>query len=341
MDLLETKRIPEAVDRLRTEGGVVAPVARDGRFVFETIERSADARLDAPQTVHSAKSVLFPSEELLMRFDLVSGAWSETSPEGPRFLLGLHACDLHGLDAFDRWMTDGTVDHRYERRRTQAVLIAVRCLRRCAEAAYCDSMGTSRPRGEDVLLTPLPTGYAVEARTPRGEEVLRSWKDALRPARPDEAEAVGRAETAADSELSRRSVDLPALPKRLAEARNAGWWHDMAARCLDCGQCVAVCPTCTCFGMADRCDVSLTACERWRIWDGCMLLPFAEVAGGHNFRRDRHDRIRHRMNRKGNWLNDRFGVPFCTGCGRCETNCPVGISPLKVFRRAQGEAVDV
>lgn len=339
--ILKKRDVISAVEALLVHGSVYAPVEKDDHFVFEEIERASDVRLEAAQTVHSAKGAFFPSKDPLVRFDLSSGDWEELPPAAPRFLFGLHPCDTWAMKAFDCWMRDGIPDDRYLRRREHGVIIAVQCLKKCNEDSFCGSMGTYRIFEADVRLTPMNNGYFVEFETEKAREVEEAWREILLEATVEEERELEEMKSGMEDAFSGAEVDLERLPDDMKASFYAPWWRDMGKRCLDCGQCVAVCPTCTCFAMIDECNVSLTECERSRRWDGCMFHSFAEVAGPHNFRSDRCARIRHRMNRKGQWLNRRFGVPFCVGCGRCVTACPVGISPLKVFKRAQGGTADV
>ncbi|HID74244.1 MAG TPA: hypothetical protein EYP43_04245, partial [Thermoplasmata archaeon] len=108
-------------------------------------------------------------------------------------------------------------------------------------------------------------------------------------------------------------------------------------KCLKCGSCVLVCPTCYCFDVRDESDLSLTRGERYRTWDGCLLEDFAKVASGENFRGTKASRYRHRYNKKGVYLFDRFGFIACVGCGRCSSQCiPDIANPVDVFNDLYG-----
>ncbi len=348
LTILPKENAGAAVRALMDEGGVVAPIERDGEAIFARLRDSTEARLDAKRTLHSAKTALLPARDPFLRFDLVGATWETIPLDAPRFLLGLHPCDVWAHEAFDLWMNEGVPDDRYDAAESAVTIIALKCAEPCGEDCFCGAMGTWRPRAFDILMTDDGDRYLLEAASDHGRHVLHLWNrwilfsDASAEKRHVEILASAEKAFAGSSRCGTahpfRIDELPAAMKR---AFHAPWWHDMAERCLDCGQCVAVCPTCTCFAMTDECDFEMKECIRCRVTDGCMFAPFAEVAGGHNFRRDRYARIRHRMNRKGNWLNERFSIPFCVGCGRCVTTCPVEISPWKVFRRACGEAIDV
>ena len=123
--------------------------------------------------------------------------------------------------------------------------------------------------------------------------------------------------------------DLPGL---LARSYDHPIWGERAAQCFSCGSCTMVCPTCYCFNVEDQVVWDLQQGERVRTWDSCQLHNFAEVAGGHNFRRNAEERFRHRFYRKGKYLWDRMQQIACVGCGRCITACPAKIAnPVEVY----------
>jgi ferredoxin len=130
-------------------------------------------------------------------------------------------------------------------------------------------------------------------------------------------------------QLNCRPQDLPAL---LADAYSHPLWQQKADACFSCGSCVMVCPSCYCFDVQDDLDWDLAGGTRQRQWDGCLLCEFALVAGGHNFRKHRAERYRHRFYRKARYLPERFGFVGCVGCGRCANACTAGIAnPVEVY----------
>jgi len=101
-------------------------------------------------------------------------------------------------------------------------------------------------------------------------------------------------------------------------------WEEVANRCLTCGNCTSVCPTCFCSTIYDTTDLSGRHAERWRQWDSCFTVDFSYIHGG-SIRLSPMSRYRQWMTHKlATWI-DQFETSGCVGCGRCITWCPVGI----------------
>jgi formate hydrogenlyase subunit 6/NADH:ubiquinone oxidoreductase subunit I len=108
-------------------------------------------------------------------------------------------------------------------------------------------------------------------------------------------------------------------------------WAELGERCLACAACTQVCPTCFCFDVRDEVELDLRRGRRVRAWDSCQLDEFATVAGGHDFRKSRGLRLRHRFMRKGKYILEAHKRLGCVGCGRCARACLVDITPMGVF----------
>jgi ferredoxin len=181
--------------------------------------------------------------------------------------------------------------------------------------------GPSASEGFDLALTELGGGdYLARAGSKTGKELLEDL-----PQRP-----APRADFARRTELLARaashmgrSVDQHGLPEMLARNLSNPLWDEVAKRCLVCGNCTAVCPTCFCSNFEDRTDLSGTV-QRERTWASCADLAYSYVHGG-PVRASIKSRYRQWATHKFSWWWDQFGTSGCVGCGRCITWCPAGI----------------
>jgi ferredoxin len=188
-------------------------------------------------------------------------------------------------------------------------------------------MGTG-PRatfGYDIALTEvLEDGrryYVAETGTDRGEELLATIPG--REATNEETESSERVVERTSASMGRQ-LDTDGLPELLAANREHPRWDEVAERCLTCGNCTMVCPTCFCTTVEDVTDLTGTEAERRQVWDSCFTLDFSYVHGG-GVRTSPRGRYRHWLTHKlGTW-HDQFGSSGCVGCGRCIAWCPVGI----------------
>ncbi|MHA1838651.1 MAG: 4Fe-4S dicluster domain-containing protein [Candidatus Ranarchaeia archaeon] len=121
------------------------------------------------------------------------------------------------------------------------------------------------------------------------------------------------------------------MPEIMDMSFDSEVWSYFADKCISCGQCTMVCPTCNCYNVTDYYNVTnKTEGRRERIWDSCMFVDYSLVAGGHNFRGKRADRLKLWYTHKLKAFGGRLGKPACVGCGRCVETCPVDINVLTV-----------
>jgi sulfhydrogenase subunit beta (sulfur reductase) len=155
---------------------------------------------------------------------------------------------------------------------------------------------------------------------------------------PDAADfAEYKRRSALRREAYRTSVELRGFAEIFDMEYESVAWNELADRCLSCGACSFVCPTCYCFDVRDDVDLGTRSGRRTRIWDSCLFTSHAAVAGGENFRKSRSSRVKFRFYHKQRGFVAEYGRPSCVGCGRCSVACPAGIDIVTVIRTIRGQ----
>ena len=351
--VLEASRLDRLFEALRRRGyQVVGPTVRQGDLCLAELATAADLprgwtevqeagrfRLErrSDQALfgyalgqESWKKFLFPPEMRLWQARRRDRVW-EVVPDAaapPRFaLMGVRPCELQALAVQDRVFLAGTyVDPTYRGRRQDAFILAVNC-GQPGGTCFCASFKTG-PRatsGFDLALTEVLTlsrhYLLVEVGTARGAEVLAEMPGEQ--VRPEEQEAAAEVWAKAARRLG-RSLETAGLQELLYRNFEHPHWDDVAGRCLTCGNCALVCPTCFCHSLSDRTDLDGDWAERRRRWDVCFSVEHSYIHGG-SIRVSPKARYRQWLTHKlATWV-DQFGCFGCVGCGRCLTWCPVGI----------------
>ncbi|MDF2231825.1 4Fe-4S dicluster domain-containing protein [Albimonas sp. CAU 1670] len=281
----------------------------------------------------SWKRFLHPPRERLWTATLGQEDGRETAEVRPEPLpdarfafIGVRACELAAIAVQDRVLTGGEfVDPRYAARREGAFLVAVTCADPAA-TCFCTSMGGGpEPRGgHDLALTELdPAGdhrFLVRAASEAGRAML-----ARLPARPARADEIAAAEQVGVQAAARMGRAMPpGDPRLLLGDPEHPRWEAVAERCLSCGACTMVCPTCFCTTTEEVGDLAGRETGRDQRWDSCFATEFSFLHGG-AVRTSGRARYRQWLTHKlATWI-DQFGISGCVGCGRCIAWCPAGI----------------
>jgi sulfhydrogenase subunit beta (sulfur reductase) len=285
----------------------------------------------------SWKQFLLPPRELIWQARHGGGAFQviPRQEEVPRFaFIGVHPCDLSAIAVQDKVYLEGKfVEPTYRRRRANALIVAVNCSQPCG-TGFCVSMGTGpkATSGFDLALTEVLKGgqhyFLAEVGTPIGAEILGEV-----PHKAAAAEAQAAAEKAVQDAAQKlcRALDTNGLKDLLYRSYDHSRWDDVAARCLNCGNCTSVCPTCFCHTVENFTDLTGLQAERWRRQDVCYNVDFSYIHGG-SIRTSSKARYRQWLTHKlATWV-DQFGCFGCIGCGRCITWCPVAIDITEEVR---------
>lgn len=327
--------LPHLVRSLQAWGPLWAPTERaPGHFVLDVVDDPARARPDAVRTALPFKKLLLPPSITMLEGPLAGAPDEQPAGPGPQVLFGAHACDIHALRILDLLYLTDYVDPYYQAARSALLVVGYGCWpdARC----FCDSLGTSSvDEGFDLFLTPLESRLLVTVGSSRGDDVVRAAAELFQPAtRQDTRDYLERlrARRAAFS----LHLDVTDLPYVLELKKDDPVWEALGRKCLCCGSCSTVCPTCSCFNVVDEIAEAGRA-RRLRLWDSCLYRDYAVVAGGHNFRAQRAERVRNRYYHKHESFVREFGMPSCVGCGRCIESCPTGIDVIEVFQHVRGE----
>ncbi|WP_035254834.1 4Fe-4S dicluster domain-containing protein [Desulfatiglans anilini] len=352
-EILDLEGFERLIAALKQAGyTTIGPLERSGAIVLGEIGSTADipaGRVDEQDAgryrlmdepagslfahvvgPHSLKHHLYPAEIRLIGAHLTdSGFKLEAFKEDPpRYaFIGVRACDTAAVAVLDGVLLDGpSADPVYAARRKKMFIVAVDCTRP-GGTCFCVSMKTG-PRvvsGFDIAMTELNLDgrhcFVARAGSREGEQILKSAGAKLAP-EEDKRLAAEVMEKAA-RKMGRR-MDTETLDALFFEHFEHPHWDEVAARCLTCGNCTLVCPTCFCHGVSEENAVDGRSAGRIRMWDTCFSRDFSYIHGG-SVRESARSRYRQWMTHKLVTWVPQFGARGCVGCGRCITWCPVGI----------------
>ena len=261
---------------------------------------------------YSFKEVLTPISQTLFFF-----AEGHTKEEdGPRkgAVIFLRSCDLHALKRLDdMYLHNGPGDYYYHRLREHLKIVLMGC-KHTYENCFCVSMGTNISGNYDLSIDSQPDGtYHLDCKEPTWEALLQSLGGAVIPVEP--------------AHVTENQIQVKIPENLTARVGESGLWNQYDSRCIACGRCNFVCPTCTCSTMQDLYySENGKAGERRRVWASCMVDGFTDVAGGGSYRKKNGQRMRFKVLHKVLDYKQRNGYHMCVGCGRCDDVCPEYIS---------------
>lgn len=320
---------------------VVGPTRTKGGTKYTQVDDASDLELEYANCLRGPKEFFFPQNETLVEFEgYIDKALPVGGMEKPKtmVLFAVRPCDARSLVILDKlFINEDYVDDYYKARRDTASIICLSCSKP-KSTCFCRSVGGDPfdTTGCDVSMTRIEGGYLLEPLTEKGSAITSDLSDADSSALERKEKVKKQAEESLEQKL-----DIEELPEKLSGMFDDPIWEELTDKCMGCGVCTYLCPTCHCFDIQDEAlnDKGI----RVRNWDSCMFPIFTYHGSGHQPRDRRYQRMRQRIMHKFNYYVENFGVVACVGCGRCITECPANedlrdnLNRLKNSKRASVE----
>lgn len=273
----------------------------------------------------SYKEVIMPVTQTLFYF--TEDKWQEPKIDEKKILIFLRSCDLHSVKRLDDiYLRNGFTDPYYKALRDKTKFVLLGC-EHSFENCFCVSMGTNKPDKYDSYFKRLGNNIYFATEDKELEEYFSGTKKEKITIAPDFVTA------------NKVKVNIP--DNLNLDIIDSKIWDEYSQRCIGCGRCNFVCPTCTCFTMQDIFyEENKNVGERRRVWSSCQVDGYTDIAGGHSFRKDKGQRMRFKVMHKAYDYKKRWGYHMCVGCGRCDDICPEYISfsnCLNKLERARNE----
>lgn len=308
----------KAFSELRKEYRIYAPtvIEGDGRFSDTNMVRYGE--VSTVEEIEFEKKAQFSYKEVLLPirqtlFFFTEKECKEPDVDEKKILIFLRSCDMHSLIRIDDiYLRNGFVDPYYKKLRDKAKFVLIGC-EKSFESCFCVDMGTNKSDNYDAYLKVVGNEALIDV---KDEELLKVFSDMDKKEENVTPDFVTETET---------RVNIPEnLDLRITKSE---MWDEYNDRCIACGRCNFVCPTCTCFTMQDIFykDNAKNG-ERRRVWASCHVDGYTDMAGGHSFRNSKGERMRFKVMHKVYDYKKRWGYNMCVGCGRCDDICPEYIS---------------
>ncbi len=322
--ILKQSSLAELINRINLAGKeIYAPTLKENRVDFGRITSLDQVATDYIVTEQSAKFAVFPRVETLFEVetsrDTVSLKDKDLTLIPEVVLFGTRPCDAAGFITLWGIFGEGEQDTIFQARMRKMTVISVSCSKSDSKC-FCTSVklypgGTM---GSDILLTLIDGDrYLAEIVTEKGEQIFEKYGDLFEDASPeiDKEKYVAKVPV---------EFDVDEITSRVYYLFDSDIWFEQSMRCIGCGTCAYVCPTCGCFDIQDVYNGETG--KRNRNWDACGFSLFTLHASNHNPRETQAQRWRQRVLHKFAYMLKNQHILGCVGCGRCSRRCPVDMN---------------
>jgi len=300
-------------------------------YAFNDVSNFSDISLNYTTTKLPAKRYFLPFKEDLSTFKINNDNWEKKidyNVNQPVVFFGLHPCDINAFNKLDKVLIHSVYPMPYyAAKRKNMFIVGIDCDPQ--PHCFCRSMGSDTAlHGFDMFITDIGDKYFVEVLT----DTAFNFLNHLQPKEPDDKDHGKYLKLIeAKNKKFKATVDTTDLTKILDLEFQSEVWKKWGDKCLGCGSCSHVCPTCYCYGVEETVNIDLQGARKTKMLHSCTLIDFAEVAGGHNFRAERDSRLKYRYYHKHRGFVEAFEESLCVGCGRCGETCLAKITVPEVI----------
>ncbi|MBE6065155.1 anaerobic sulfite reductase subunit AsrA [Clostridium cochlearium] len=313
---MELKDFNYILDKISENYKIYAPKLLKGKGTFSDTDMVRYGEVKTIDEIEFNKKSLFSPKETILPITQTLFYFTEDEVLEPKIdkkniLIFLRSCDIHAVKRLDEiYLKNGYEDIYYKRLREKVKFVLIEC-EKSFENCFCTSMGTNKTEDYSLFVKRQQDKVLVKC---KDEDFLNMFKDF-------------KDEKVEPKFIEENQLEVK-IPKILDNSIfQSDFWKEYSSRCIACGRCNTVCGTCACFTMQDIFyKDNKNVGERRRVWSSCQIDGFTTMAGGHEFRKNKGDRMRFKVMHKIHDFNKRFGYHMCVGCGRCDDACPEYIS---------------
>ncbi|WP_018248624.1 anaerobic sulfite reductase subunit AsrA [Orenia marismortui] len=316
----------DILKKLQNEYKIYAPTRKKDKGTFSDTDLITYGQVNSfaeiefnEKTKYSPKDIVFPITQTLFYFN--GDEYIEAEEDTDKVIVFLRPCEVNAFKRLDKiFLENGPEEDIYYKRLREKVKFAVIECTEGFDSCFCVSMGTNET-----------DDYSIFLRISEDEVFCEVKDDSLTQIFVDQEEVEFTPEFIQENEVA---VEVPALEDITTDLFESEIWKEYSKRCIGCGRCNMSCPTCSCWTMQDiayKDNENLG--ERRRVWAGCHIDGYTEMAGGHDFRTNYGDRMRFKTMHKIYDFRKRFDIDMCVGCGRCEDVCPKYISFVGAIKK--------
>ena len=314
---LQKSDMQKVFDKLKEKYIIYAPKLFEGTGTFSDMNIVRYDNISNVEEIefekksdYSFKEAILPITQILFYFteEEIKEAHIERNKGA---IIFLRSCDLHAVKRLDQiYLKNGFEDYYYKRLRENIKFVLIGC-EKSFENCFCVSMNSNKTEEYNFAVNYRKDYFEIDSEDDEFDSLFNSYE---------------KLEVIPDY-VKENNIKVKVPDNLTLDIYKSSMWDEYDSRCINCGRCNFVCPTCSCFTMQDiYYKENENVGERRRVWASCQVDGYTDMAGGHSFRKKQGERMRYKVMHKIHDFNKRFGYQMCVGCGRCDDACPQYIS---------------